>query len=226
MRINHFWTFLDNSAIMFIQPCTNNNIAIHLLNLGKNNLLILRRGLIIPGIKDLGLVARYGGLGGVAVITDLLGNPLADPDGALLVHGVALLHRPLAALLQGLVGAHLVRHLATRLAGHIGTLLLGHVTAHGVGHLPRLLLGHVPALVVGVALAGAGDGHPHLVVALALPVVLAVLLVLCAALRLGVRLVLRLILIHAHILVHGGALLLINSLALKMESYKKLTDHQ
>ena len=112
---------------IFIQPCTNNCYnAIHIIDyyLGKNNLLILCCGLIIPGIKDLGLVVGDGGLVGVPVITDLLGNPLAHPDRALLVHSVTLLHRPLAALLQRLVLTHLVRDLATSLAGHIRTLLL------------------------------------------------------------------------------------------------------
>merc|ERR1719323_1453800 len=161
------------------------------INLGKNNLLILGCGLlIIPGIKDLGLVAGDGGGGGVSGVTHLLGDPLAHPHGALLVHGVTLLHRPLAALLQGLVTAHLVRHLATSLSWHISTLLLRDITAHGVGHLPRLLLGHIPALVMRVGLAGAGDRDPHLVVALALPLALAVLLVLSGALGLSVGLIL------------------------------------
>ena len=35
-----------------------------------------------------------------------------------------------------------------------------------------VLLGHVPALVVGLGLTFAGDRHPHLVVALALPLAL------------------------------------------------------
>merc|ERR1719323_1766118 len=184
------------------------------INLGKNNLLILGCGLLsISGIKDLGLVAGDRGGGGVAVVTDLLGDPLAHSDGALLVHGVTLLHRPLAALLQGLVTAHLVRDLATSLSWHISTLLLGDITTHRVGHLPRLLFGHIPALVMGVGLAGAGDGDPHLVVALALPPVLAVFLVLGAALSLSVGLILRLVLVHTHLLVHCVALLLIHGLA-------------
>ena len=37
-----------------------------------------------------------------------------------------------------------------------------------------VLLGHVPALVVGLGLTFAGDRHPHLVVALALPLALPV----------------------------------------------------
>merc|ERR1719350_2638595 len=65
---------------------------------------------------------------------------------------------------------------------------------------------------MGVGLAGAGDLDPHLVVALTLPLVLAVLLVLCGALGLSVRLILRLVLVHAHLLVHCVALLLIHGL--------------
>merc|ERR1719323_868383 len=183
------------------------------INLGKNNLLILGCGLLsISGIKDLGLVAGDGGGGGVAVVADLLGDPLAHSHGALLVHCVTLLHWPLAALLQGLVTAHLVRDLATSLSWHIGTLLLGDIATHGVGHLPRLLFSHIPALVMGVGLAGAGDGDPHLVVTLALPLVLAVLLVLGAALGLSVGLILGLVLVHTHLLVHCVALLLIHGL--------------
>merc|ERR1719323_1569008 len=183
------------------------------INLGKNNLLILGCGLlIISGIKDLGLVAGDGGRGGVASVTDLLGDPLAHSHGALLVHCVTLLHRPLAALLQGLVTAHLVRHLATSLSWHISTLLLGDIATHGVGHLSRLLFGHIPALVMGVGLTGARDGDPDLVVALTLPLVLAVLLVLGAALCLSVRLILGLVLVHTHLLVHCVALLLIHGL--------------
>merc|ERR1711971_393876 len=144
---------------------------------------------------------------------DLLGNPLAYSHGALLVHGVTLLHRPLAALLQGLVAAHLVRHLATRLSWHISTLLLWDIATHRVGHLPRLLFGHISALVMGVGLAGAGYGDPHLVVALSLPLVLAVLLVLGAALSLGVGLILCLVLVHTHLLEYCVALLLIHGLA-------------
>merc|ERR1719323_2236125 len=183
------------------------------INLGKNNLLILGCGLlIIPGIKDLGLVAGDGGGGGVAGVTHLLGDPLAHSQGALLVHGVTLLHRPLAALLQGLVTAHLVRDLATRLSWHISTLLLGDIATHGVGHLSRLLFSHIPALVMGVGLAGAGDGDPHLVVTLSLPLVLAVLLVLSGALCLSVGLILCLVLVHTNLLVHCVALLLIHGL--------------
>merc|ERR1719323_1883635 len=183
------------------------------INLGKNNLLILGCGLIIiPGIKDLGLVAGDRCGSGVAVVTHLLGDPLAHSHGALLVHGVTLLHRPLAALLQGLVTAHLVRHLATSLSWHISTLLLRDIATHGVGHLPRLLFSHIPALVMGVGLAGAGDGDPDLVVALALPLVLAVFLVLSAALSLSVRLILCFVLVHTHLLIHCVALLLIHCL--------------
>merc|ERR1719189_37342 len=157
----------------------------------------LSGGLIVPGIKYLRSVTGDGG--GVPVIADLLWDPLAHPDGALLVDGGTLLHRAL------------------------GALLLGHVPAHGLSHLAGLLLGHVPTLVVGVALAGAGDGDPDLAVALALPLVLAVLLVLGAALRLCVGLVHRLVLVHTHVLIHGGALLLVHSLALKIMF--KVTNH-
>ena len=60
-----------------------------------------------------------------------------------------------------------------------------------VGDLLELLLLDIPALVVGVVVAGAGDGGPHLVVAAALPPVLAVLLVVSVTLRL--RVVLQLV---------------------------------
>ena len=60
-----------------------------------------------------------------------------------------------------------------------------------VGDLLEFLLLDIPALVVGVVVAGAGDGRPHLVVAAALPPVLAVLLVVGVTLRL--RVVLQLV---------------------------------
>ena len=60
-----------------------------------------------------------------------------------------------------------------------------------VGDLLEFLLLDIPALVVGVVVAGAGDGSPHLVVAAALPPVLAVLLVVSVTLRL--RVVLQLV---------------------------------
>ena len=55
-----------------------------------------------------------------------------------------------------------------------------------VWDLLEFLLLDIPALVVGVIVAGAGDGGPHLVVAAALPPVLAVLLVVGVALGLSV----------------------------------------
>merc|ERR1719411_1936015 len=83
-----------------------------------------------------------------------------------------------------------------------------------VGHLPLLGLGHLLALVVGVVLASSGDGHPDLVVAVPLPLVLTILLVLGRALGLGVRLVLGLVFVHTHVFVKGGALLLVDGVAL------------
>ena len=64
--------------------------------------------------------------------------------------------------------------------------LLGDILAVLVRNLLEFLLLDIPALVVGVVVAGAGDGRPHLVVAAALPPVLAVLLVVSVALCLGV----------------------------------------
>merc|ERR1712014_573004 len=146
-------------------------------------------------------------MGRVSGVTDLLRNTLADPDGHLLVLVGAVLPGHLLALLERLVGADLVSHLPALLPRDVLADLLGHVVTHGVGHLSLLGLDHVLAAVVGVLFAGAGDGSPDLVVAVALPLVLAVLLVLGGALGLGVRLVLRLVLVHTHTLVHGLALL-------------------
>merc|ERR1711936_1467318 len=134
----------------------------------------------------------------MARVADLLGDRLADPHWDLLVLVGAVLARDILALLQRLVGAHLVRHVPT----------------HGVRHLLLLGLAHVLARVVGVLLAGAGDGSPDLVVAVALPLVLTVLLVLSAALRLRVRLVLGLVLVNTDALVHSITALLVNRLAL------------
>merc|ERR1712152_18769 len=150
----------------------------------------------------------------MARVADLLGDRLADPHWDLLVLVGAVLTGDILALLQRLVGAHLVRHLPALLAGHVLAHLLRHVPTHGVRHLLLLGLGHVLAGVVGVLFAGAGDGSPDLVVAVALPLVLAVLLVLGGALGLGVRLVLRLVLVHTHTLVHSVTALLVNRLAL------------
>ena len=84
--------------------------------------------------------------------------------------------------------------------------LVGHVLAHGVGDLPLLGLGHVSAGLVRLLPAGAGDGHPDLVVALALPPVLALLGVLRAAHSLDVRLQLQLHVVAALRAVLGVAL--------------------
>merc|ERR1719281_2060583 len=92
----------------------------------------------------------------MARLADLLGDRLTDPHRDLLV--------VVGALLAGDVLAHLVRHVPT----------------HGVRHLLLLGLAHVLARVVGVLFAGAGDGSPDLVVAVAFPLVLTVLLVLSA----------------------------------------------
>merc|ERR1719245_1139915 len=149
----------------------------------------------------------------MARVADLLGDSLADPHWDLLVVVGAVLARDILALLQRLVGAHLVRHLPALLAGHVLTHLLRHVPTHGVRHLLLLGLAHVLAGVVGVLFAGAGDGSPDLVVAVAFPLVLTVLLVLSAALRLRVRLVLGLVLVNTDALVHSITALLVNSLA-------------
>ena len=149
-------------------------------------------------------------------ITNLLRNSLAHSDWNLLMHSVALLTRHLPALLQRLVLADLIWNISAHLSRHVSATLLRHLVTHGVGHLPLLGLGHVPALVVGVLLAGAGDGDPDLVVPLPLPLVLAVILVEGGADCLGVGFILRLVLLHAHLLVHCPALLLIHNTALKM----------
>ena len=68
-----------------------------LLILSEHNLLVLGA---LPGLHHL-----WPGAGGVA---DLLGDPPADPDGHLLVAGLAVLPGHRLALLQRLVGAHLL----------------------------------------------------------------------------------------------------------------------
>ena len=68
--------------------------------------------------------------------------------------------------------------------------------------------------VLGVLLAGAGDGRPNLFVALALPPVLAVLLVLGTALSLSVGIVLGPVLIHADLVIYRVTLALLNGGAL------------
>ena len=71
------------------------------------------------------------------------------------------------------------------------TYLHGNIFAVLVRNLLEFLLLDIPALVVGVVVAGAGDGHPHLLVTASLPPVLAVLLVFGVAL--GLRVVFQLI---------------------------------
>ena len=100
------------------------------------------------------------------------------------------------------------------LSGNVDTLLLRDIVTHGVGNLLLLGLRHVLALVVGILLAGPGDFSPDLAVAVSLPLELAVLPVLCGALSLGVRFVLSLVLLNTHTLVHRGAALLVDGLAL------------
>merc|ERR1719266_1622798 len=83
----------------------------------------------------------------------------------------------------------------------------------GLGNLLGMGLGNLLALVVGNVLAGSLNGGPHLVVAVAPPLVLAILLVLSCAFRLSVGLILRPKLLDADIFVDCGALLLILSMA-------------
>merc|ERR1719331_2532444 len=83
----------------------------------------------------------------------------------------------------------------------------------GLGNLLGMGLGNLLALVVGNVLAGSLNGGPHLVVAVAPPLVLAILLVLGCAFRLSVGLILRPKLLDADIFVDCGALLLILSMA-------------
>ena len=66
-------------------------------SLSEHNLLVLGA---LPSLHHHG-----PGAGGVA---DLLGDPPADPDGHLLVAGLAVLPGHRLALLQRLVGAHLL----------------------------------------------------------------------------------------------------------------------
>merc|ERR1719367_190575 len=120
----------------------------------------------------------------------------------------------LVALLVALLGTLLIIDLVTFLAGHINTLLLIHLPAHIMGHLPGHLLVHVLALVMGLDLAGAGDGYPDHVVALALPFVLAVLAVCIGALLLSDFHVFSFVLHITHLLPHSCAFLLINLLTL------------
>ena len=69
--------------------------------------------------------------------------------------------------------------------------LLGNILTVLIWNLLEFLLLDIPALVIGVVVAGAGDGRPHLVVAATLPPVLAILLVVCVTL--GLRVVLKLV---------------------------------
>ena len=96
--------------------------------------------MIVPGIEYLQPVTW--GRTGIPVIADLLGDPLAHPDGALLVDSGALLHQAFGALLLGLFGADLVGDLATRMAGHISALLLGHCLSNTVRHSGTYLVTH------------------------------------------------------------------------------------
>ena len=180
------------------------------VNLLKHNLLLL----IICAGSDIDDGSLSSGLI-ISVITNLLGHILADSDGNLLVDSMALLLWHLLALGQGLVEALLVRNVSADSLWHISAGLLWHLVAHWIGHLPLLGLGHILALIIGIVPAGAGDGHPDLVVAAALPLVLAVLFVLGGADCLGVGLILCLVLVNTHILVHCAALLLIDGVALE-----------
>merc|ERR1739848_29794 len=159
-------------------------------------------------------VRDVGGVTITSCVTDFLGNVPADSHWNLLVLLSALLAGNILTLLQGLVGAHLVRHLTTLLFGNVDTLLLRDIVTHRVGDLLLLGLRHVLALVVGILLAGPGDFSPDLVVAVSLPLELAVLLVLCGELSLSVRFVLSSELLDTDTLVHRGAALLIDGLAL------------
>merc|ERR1719150_2985246 len=151
---------------------------------------------------------------GVGVAAHTLGHTLADPGGHLLVHALTVLLRHRLAILVRRPGALLLLDGGALLLGHVAAHLLGHRVAVLVGHTALTLLGHVHAHVVGVGPAGAGDGHPHLGGALALPMVLAVLLVLGAALGLGVAVNHGVVLLPAHLLVHRAALLLVDGAAL------------
>ena len=151
----------------------------------------------------------------ISTITHLLGNILADSDWYLLVDSMTLLLWHLLALSQRLVEAFLIRDVPADCLGHISTGLLRHLAAHRVGHLSLFVLGHILALIIGIVLAGARDGHPDLVVASPLPLVLTVLLVLGGADCLGVGLILSLVLLNTNILVNCAALLLIDGVALK-----------
>jgi len=181
-------------------------------NLGKNYLLTFTV-CTSSDIKDL-WPGGSGTSGTIAFIANFLGNSFADSDGELFMDRVTFLSWHLGTLFQRLVPANLIRNISANLSGNIPARLFRNIMAHRVGHLPLLGLGHLLALVVGVVLASSGDGHPDLVVAVPLPLVLTVLLVLGRALGLGVRLILGLVFVHAHVLVHGGALLLIDGVAL------------
>ena len=100
------------------------------------------------------------------------------------------------------------------LYGNVDALLLRDLVTHLVGNLLLLGLRHVLALVVGILLAGPGDFNPDLVVPVSLPLELTVLLVQRGALSLSVRLVLSPELLNTDTLVHRGAALLIDGLAL------------
>ena len=135
---------------------------------------------------DRGLVdcSSCKGSGAVHLVANLLGRLSADPHWEPLVLRVALLAGHVLALGQRLGLADLVGHGDAGLLRDGHALLLGDVVALLVGDLLGVGLLHVLALVVGNVLARSVDWSPHLVVALALPLVLAVLLVLSCALRL------------------------------------------
>ena len=112
----------------------------------------------------------------------------------------------LGTLLLRLVPANLVRNISAHLSGNISARLFRNIITHWVSHLSLLGLGHLLALIVGIVLASSRDGHPDLVVTLALPPVLALLGVLRAAHRLDVRLQLQLHVVAALRAVLGVAL--------------------
>merc|ERR1719510_1123581 len=212
-----------NTSLIVVNVLSLIIIFTNVLFVSEDNLVVLEKvcvGVGPPNVENnlrvcwLLSVRDVGGVTVASGVADLLRNVLADSHWNFLVFLGALLAGNILALLQGLVGAHLVRDLDTVLSGNVDTLLLRDIVTHGVGNLLLLGLRHVLALVVGVLLAGPGDFSPDLVVAVSLPLELAVLPVLCGALSLGVRFVLSLVLLNTHTLVHSGAALLIDGLTL------------
>ena len=100
--------------------------------------------------------------------TFLLGNLLARLDWDPLVDTDTGLPGHLLAHLEWFLGTFPLGYLVTDLLGNLHTNLPWHIIAHGVAELALLGLANIGALLIRLLSAGAGDGNPDLVIALAL----------------------------------------------------------